>query len=636
GARLYRTGDLARRLSGGEIEFVGRIDRQVKLRGFRIEPGEVEAALASHPAVRSAVALVREDRPGDRRLVAYAAAAPGEDPDPAALRAYLAERLPDHMVPAACVVLPELPLDPNGKVDRRALPAPDEGAAPARERVAPRSPLEELVAAAWTEVLGSPAPGVHDDFFDAGGHSLLATRLASRLRDLTGVELPLRRLFEGPTVAELAAALEELRRGEPARPAPVLARRAAGETRAPLSFSQERLWFLDRFDPGSPVYNIPAVFRLRGRLRAPLLARALAALVRRHEALRTVFGEEDGRPFQEVRPAAPAPLPRIDLSGLPAQAARTEAARLAGSAARQSFDLARGPVWSAWLLRLSALEHHLAFTVHHVAADGWSLGILLQELTALYDASIHGRPSPLAELPVQYADFAAWQRSVLSAGVLADQVEHWRRRLEGAPRALELPTDRPRPPRQTSRGERAARVVGAELHGRLLALAGGEGATLFMLLLAALDTVLSRWTGQRDVLVGSPVAGRTRSEVEGLVGMFLNSLVLRLELDGDGGGPPTFRELLRRAREAALDAYAHQDVPFEMLLDVLGVERELSRTPLFQVFLNVTNFPRDRVPLDDLEVEVIDADAGLGWMFDLPLYAGPTAAQGAAVPGDGL
>jgi len=625
GERLYRTGDLARSLPDGELAFLGRSDHQVKLRGFRIELGEIESVLAAHPRVRSAAALVREDRPGDRRLVAYAAPADGEAPEPRELRSYLAARLPESMVPAAYVILPELPLNPNGKVDRRALPPPGEGSVPVGKGVPPRSPLEELVAGIWAEVLAVDAVGVHDGFFELGGHSLLATRVVSRLADLTGVELPLRRLFEAPTVAGLAAALEELRRGARPTSAPALTRRPAGQTLAPASFAQERLWFLDRFDPGSTVYNVPAVFRFRGGLRAPILARALREVVRRHEALRTVFVEVDGRPFQEVRPFPPAALPCLDLSGLSAEAAAAEASRLAGRSAHQAFDLAAGPLWAAWLLRLSEREHRLAWCVHHVAADGWSLGLILRELTILYDAWSRARPSPLPEPPVQYADFAAWQRQDLGAGALAEQVEHWRRRLAGAPRALELPTDRPRPPQQTFRGERAARFVAPEVLSRLLAFAAGEGATLFMLLLAALDTVLARWSGQRDVLVGSPVAGRTRSEIEGLVGMFLNTLVLRLELSGDGAGDPSFRELLGRAREAALDAYSHQDVPFEMLLEALGVERELSRTPLFQVFLNVTNFPRDRVPLAGLEVEVLDGEEAPGSKFDLTLYAGPSA-----------
>jgi acyl carrier protein len=563
--------------------------------------------------VRRAAILVREDRPGDRRLVAYVVGQGGEPLDLAQLRAYLADRLPDHMVPGAFVALDDLPLDPNGKVDRRALPAPAEVAAPPRETVAPRTAMEELVAGVWSHVLGVETVGVHDDFFDLGGHSLLATRLVSRLADLAGVEVPLREVFERPTVAGVAAVVEELHRlHRGAAPPPPLPRsprvdreaRRLGGAGAPLSLAQERLWFLDRFDPGSTVYNIPTVFRFVGALSVPLLARALSEVVRRHESLRTVYREVDGTPLQRVEEPAPVELPVIDLSGLPTAAGRAEAARVESLSAATVFDLALGPVWSAWLLRLSPREHHFAWCVHHVAADGWSMGIVIRELTALYDAWSRGLASPLAEPPVQYADFAVWQRRALADGPLEEQVEYWRRRLDGAPRALELPLDRPRPPKQRFRGERIARTVPPELFGPLSAWAAAEGSTLFMLLLAGLGTVLSRWSGQADLLVGSPVAGRGRSEVDGLVGMFLNSLVLRLELDPDPSGPgkadeaPTFRQVLRRAREAALGAYTHQDVPFEMLLEALEVDRELSRTPLFQVFLNVASFPQDRVPLD--------------------------------------
>ena len=389
----------------------------------------------------------------------------------------------------------------------------------------------------------------------------------------------------------------------------------------PASWAQERLWFLSRLDPGSTVYNIPAVFRFRGALRPPALARALREVVRRHEALRTTLFEVDGRPYQRVVPPAPGTLPWIDLAALPAGARPAEAARVAHRSAHQSFDLETGPVFSAWLLRLSDREHRLAWCVHHAAADGWSLGIVLDELTALYGALSRGLPSPLPQLPVQYADYAVWQRRALDERAVDEQLAYWRRHLDGAPRELTLPADRPRSPVQTYRGGRAKLDVPAPLLGRLQELAAGEGATLFMLLLAALDAVLARWSGQGDVLVGSPVAGRSRTEVEGLVGMFLNTLVLRLDLSPADGVEPTFRELLRRARESALGAYSHQDVPFEMLLEDLEVERELSRTPLFQVFLNVTNFPRNEVPLEDLDVEVMEGGAGLGSKFDLTLYA---------------
>ncbi|HSL81515.1 MAG TPA: amino acid adenylation domain-containing protein, partial [Thermoanaerobaculia bacterium] len=631
GGRLYRTGDLVRRLPDGALRFLGRMDHQVKLRGFRIELGEVESALLARPEVREAVAVVRRDAgaggAGEPRLVAYAVAEAGLALEPEALRRALGEALPGYMVPAAVVVLDELPLTPNRKVDRAALPAPEGGALPAAGAAPPRDALEELLAGIWAEVLGRPRVGIRDGFFDLGGHSLLATRVVARVRQALGVEVPLRRIFERPTVEGLAEALRAAAPGadEGARPRlePV-----AREGPLPASYAQERLWFLDRLDPGTSAYDVPAVFRLRGSLRPPLLARALREVVRRHEALRTVFDEVDGRPVQRVLPpppeGPPAVLPVIDLSGLPARRAEDEAARVAGRSARLAFDLAAGPVYAAWLLRLPGAEHRLAWCAHHVAFDGWSLGVLVSELTALYGAFRRGRPSPLPELPslsIQSADFAAWQRRALGPAALAEQVAWWRERLEGAPRALELPTDRPRPRVQSHRGGRVGTTVEPELLGRLRGLAAGEGSTLFMLLLAALGTVLSRWSGQRDLLMGSPVAGRARSEVEGLIGMFLNTLVLRLDLSGG----PTFRELLQRSRETALGAYAHQDVQFEMLLEELEVERDLSRSPLFQVFLNVLNFPRAPVALPDLEVDLLDTVEGVESKFDLTLYAAERA-----------
>jgi amino acid adenylation domain-containing protein len=580
GGRLYRTGDRARWLASGELEFLGRLDHQVKVRGFRVEPGEVESALLAHPVVRECVVVAREEAAGGAVLVAYVVAGEGADaPDAAELRRHLRATLPEHMVPALFVALAALPLTPNGKLDRGALPAPEAGSS-SEEHVPPRGRTEETVAAAWSELLRVEAVGARDNFFELGGHSLLATQVVARLRDRLGVELPLRAVFEAPTVAELAARVDALRGGageDAGARIPV----AAGPRRFPLSFSQERLWFLHRMDPSSPVYNIPVVLRLSGRLDAGALERALSALVRRHEVLRTVFAEADGVAVQVVRPAADVRLPVADLSAGGRERAEAEGARLAAAEAARPFDLAAGPVLRASLLRIAADEHLLLLTLHHVAGDAWSVGILLDELAAAY------RGAPLAELPVQFGDFAAWQRGRLSGEGLDAQLAWWRGHLAGAPAALDLPTDRPRPRQQSHRGASHAFAVPAEAAAVVHALARREGATPFMVLLAAWQTLLARWSGQDDVVVGTPIAGRTRAETEGLVGFFVNTLALRTEL----AGRPSFREVVARAREAALGAYAHQELPFERLVEALGAERDAGRNPVFQAMFALQNTP---------------------------------------------
>ncbi|HEX8274724.1 MAG TPA: amino acid adenylation domain-containing protein, partial [Longimicrobiaceae bacterium] len=449
GARLYRTGDLARWRADGTLEFVGRADFQVKIRGFRVEPGEVEAVLAGHPEVREAAVVVREDAGGERRLVAYAVPEAGAEPTAEGLRAWLGERLPEYMVPAAAVLLESMPLTPNGKTDRRALPAPEWGAAE-RAYVAPRGEVEEILCGIWSTVLGVERVGVADDFFALGGHSLLAARVVSRAVAALGVEIPLRALFEAPTVAGLAERVEALRRaGLPALP-PIV---PTGRTGAlPLSFAQRRLWLVDRLEPGSATYNLAFPLRLRGALQVPALAAALTEIVRRHEALRTVFQEVDGEPAQVVLPAAPFPLPVVELAGLPEDAREAEMRRLAAEDAARPFDLARGPLARAALLRAGADDALLLLGMHHVASDGWSLRVLLRELAALYPAFAAGEPSPLPDLPVQYADFAAWQRAHLAGEALEGQLGYWRERLAGMPPLLELPTDRPRPPVADDRG----------------------------------------------------------------------------------------------------------------------------------------------------------------------------------------
>jgi amino acid adenylation domain-containing protein len=574
GARMYRSGDRARWGEDGVLEFLGRTDAQVKVRGFRVEPAEVEAALAAAPGVREAAVAVREDGPGGTRLVGYVAPEPGAELSADRVRASLRERLPDYMVPGAVVVLAAIPLTPTGKTDRAALPAPEDAA----EHVEPRTPAEAAVARAMAEVLGVERVGADDDFFALGGHSLLATRVISRIRDALGVELPLRALFEAPTVAELAARVESLPAGA-ADPAPGPAGPEASRGPRPLSFAQQRLWFVQQLDPASAAYNMPAALRLSGRVDPALLRRCLGEVVRRHESLRTVFADAGGEPVQIVLPAAPARLPVADLRRLPPARRDAEAARLAGREALRPFDLERGPLLRSALLRLREEEWILLFTMHHVASDGWSMGVLVREVSALYEAFARGASSPLPELPLQYPDYAAWQRRRLSGAALEGQVEWWRAALAGAPATLDLPTDRPRPAAPRERGASVAFHLAPETSRAVGDLARAEGATPFMVLLAAWQALLGRWAGQDDVVVGTPVAGRGRTELEPLIGFFVNTLALRADLSGD----PSLRALVGRVREFALGAFAHQEVPFERLVEELAPERSLSHTPLFQV-----------------------------------------------------
>ncbi|MDB4951689.1 MAG: Malonyl CoA-acyl carrier protein transacylase [Gemmatimonadetes bacterium] len=634
GERLYRTGDRARWRMDGQLQFQGRIDFQVKVRGFRIELGEIEATLRQHPAVADAVAVVREDRPGDRRVVAYVVPRDGAAPSAEALRAHALLSLPEYMAPAAFVPLPALPLTPNGKVDRRALPAP-EGAGDDAAFVAPRTDTERELAAIWADLLGSPRIGIADNFFGMGGHSLTATRVVTRIRQAFGVEVPLRVLFEAQTLGALAERIDaSLGRTGPAAPALVPVPR---DRPLPASFAQARLWFIERMVPGTATYNLPAPLPLPGSVDSVVLERALAEIVRRHESLRTTFAAPDGEPVQVIHPAGGFRLETVDLRGVSVDERPAELARVTGADVTRPFDLEAGPLFRATLYRVSEDEALLLAVMHHVVSDGWSMDVLTRELNALYAAFAAGRPSPLPELPVQYADFAAWQREWMSGAVLDEQLAYWKSRLAGAPPVLELPADRPRPPVQTYRGRTLSAPLPRELTERLNSLARAEGATLFMTLLAAFSALLGRWSGQEDVVIGSPIAGRNRAEIEGLIGFFVNNLPLRTSLAGD----PTFRDVLRQARETTLGAYAHQDLPFERLVEELGAERSVSHTPVFQVLFNLltsrgaaadANAPStDVVEMDepakyDLSLTVSDqgADVYAGINYNADLFDGAT------------
>ncbi|HEV2864150.1 MAG TPA: amino acid adenylation domain-containing protein [Pyrinomonadaceae bacterium] len=613
GARLYKTGDAARFLADGNIEFLGRLDQQVKVRGFRIELGEIETILLQHPSVAEAVVLTREDVRGDARLVAYVVAREGAELPAGELRCYLKERLPEYMVPSAFVVLDSLPLTPNGKVDRRALPEPDTAAAE-DEYVAPRTAAEEILAGIWAEVLRVEKVGVRQNFFELGGHSLLATRIVAKIQTAFQIDLPLRTLFESPTVEGLAEAVEKaLRAGEGVAASPITRRTSEGG----LSFAQQRLWFLNRLEPNNSAYNIPIALGLSGRLDEEALARALDEIVRRHEVLRASFAEEDGRPLQVISPSATLRLDVVDLSDVAAGDARSaEVRRLTEEEARRPFDLERAPLMRATLVRLGDEDHVLLITMHHIISDGWSVGVFTREVAALYRAFAEGEAARLAELPIQYPDFAEWQRRWMAGGVLETQLEYWKKQLAGIPPVLELPTDYPRPAVQTFSGARRTLELSPALSKSLNALARQESATLFITLLSAFSALLHRYTSQADILVGTPVANRTRPELEGLIGFFVNTLVLRADLSDD----PTFLELLRRTRQTALEAYAHQDLPFEKLVEALRPERALSHTPLFQVMFNMLNLQDERVELPGLKMQML-AGEGAASKFDLTLYA---------------
>jgi amino acid adenylation domain-containing protein len=611
GDRLYRTGDLVRHRRDGRLEFIGRRDEQVKVRGHRIELGEIESVLGQHPGVHEAVVVAVADGQSDTRLAAYLVTTTA-DVEVAAVRAFVAERLPAYMVPAHLVRLDALPLTPNGKVDRRALsrlPVASAAAAPARAVL--HTETERVLAALWATVLGVTNVGREDDFFALGGHSLRAAQLVARVREHAAVELPLRAIFESPRLAEQARLVDlALGAGNAghARIAPV----PPGPARQRLSSAQRRLWFLDQLEPGNPFYNVSAAVRLTGPLDTAALEAALAALVDRHEVLRTTFRAEDGEPLQVVHPSMPLALALVDLSepGAPGAPVSPQAWARCQELARQEaltpFSLTSGPLLRATLVRLGAAEHVLLLTMHHIVSDGWSVAVLVRELATLYQARPHERATALPPLPIQYADHAHWQRSLMAAGSLQGSLAFWQRTLAAPLPALELPTDHPRPALPSFRGAHLATAVPARLHADLDALARAEGATLFMVLLAAFSTLLYRHSRQHDLVVGTPVANRNRVETEGLIGFFVNLLALRVDLSAQ----PSFRQLLARVRRTTLDAFAHQDVPFEALVEALHPERDPSRSPLFQAMLVLQNAPPAPLALPGLELELLEWEPG--------------------------
>ncbi len=613
GARLYRSGDLARRRPDGSLDYLGRSDHQVKVRGFRIEPGEIESTLLKHAGVCEAVVLAREFGEGDMRLVAYVVGRDGPAPSAFALRDWLKPRLPEYMVPSAFVSLDALPLTQHGKIDRGALPAPDFSGG---NYQAPRTPVEDALAEAWGSVLGIDRVGVADNFFDLGGHSLLATQVISRVRDALGIDLPLRTLFESPTISGMAREAEHVLRSGSAASMPALEPRSRTGFAA-ASFAQQRLWFLDRLDPGRPWYNIATAVHLSGPIHLDALRRAFHALVCRHESLRTIFGEVDGRPVQVI---ASAPLDCtisvLDLSQ--DRNAEINALKQARNEAFRPFDLAKGPLFRVSVFKVGLDEHLVLVTTHHAVSDGWSIGILVREVAALYESIRLGNPSPLPPLPVQYADFADRQREWLEAGHLDDQLAAFKNVLMGVP-ALDLPVDRPRPALPSGRGGERTRLYSKTLAEQLRAIGRAEGATLFMTLLAAFQALLGRYSGQTDFAIGSPVAGRGESKTEGLIGFFVNTMVVRADLAGE----PTFRDLVRRVRVATVEAYAYQDLPFEQVVAAVDPRRDPSRTPLFQVMFALQNASLPDVQTAEIRLRPIRLGT-VSSKFDLTLAVAET------------
>ena len=582
GAVLYRSGDLARYLPTRDLEYLGRIDQQVKIRGFRIELGEIEGVLAGSKGVGQCLVVARADQFGDKTLVAYIVPQAGQAISADDLRALMKKQLPDYMVPAAFVQLEQFPLTANGKVDRAALPAPSfEQVRKAEEFVGPRTDTEKVLEAIWGEVLKISHIGIHDNFFDLGGHSLLVIRAVSRIRDAFTVPLDPRTFFANPTIATLAKVLEGSRRVEEDAHR---IERVVQTGPCPLSFAQERMWFLDQLVPDSPAYNIVDVVRFPGTLNMKAMKQALNELVQRHEMLRTTIKLQDGLPVQVVLPGIDIALPEHDLRNLPEMEREDRWLRLAHDDGRKPFNLTQAPLFRCAMVQLP-LEHVMLLTLHHIIADEWSMEVLQKELKELYEAACSGKKANLPALPIQYTDFTRWQRNWLKDDVLAKQIGYWKTELAGVPALLELPTDKPRPLTQSFRGATEIFYMPRPLLGRLKLLGQAEQSTLFMTLMAGFVALMYRYTGQNDIAVGTPISGRTRSETEGLIGLFLNTVVLRAMVSPE----MTFRRLLGIVREKALGAYGHQDLPFEQLVAELAPERTASHSPIFQVMFILNN-----------------------------------------------
>ncbi|MBA3920449.1 MAG: amino acid adenylation domain-containing protein, partial [Nostocaceae cyanobacterium] len=613
-ARLYKTGDLARYLSDGNIEYLGRIDNQVKIRGFRIELGEIEALLSQHPALAQTVVTAGENISGDRRLVAYIVAHQGQTPTINDLQNFLSRKLPDYMVPSAFVMLEALPLTLNGKVDHRALPAPDAIALTGElDFVAPRNPTEEALAGIWSKVLGIEKVGIYDNFFNLGGHSLQIIQVLAYCWQELYVQIPLRQFFKSPTVADLAVAIAESQNQGTGVSNYEIIPQKTHQKSVPLSSAQQRLWFLEQLEPNSANYHICKVVRLTGSLNVAVLQQSLDAIVACHEVLRTSFILENGSPIQIINATQAVELTLVDLPDCPER--ETQIQQHLQQESQRPFNFSKDLMLRGCLLQIAPQEHILLLVMHHIASDGWSIGILWNQLKEFYTAFLNGEPIPLPTMPIQYADFAVWQRQWLSGQEFEKQLNYWKQQLADANPVLELPTDYPRPLVQTYRNASKFLVLNQALTVALKALSRQEGVTLFMTLLAAFQILLYRYSGQEDIIVGSPIAGRNRTELKNLIGFFVNTLVLRANLSGS----PSFREFLAQVSQVALGAYTHQDMPFQKLVENLKLERDLSRNPLFQVWFNMLNLEDIQLKLPGLAVESVFLPEAAS-KFDLSLY----------------
>jgi amino acid adenylation domain-containing protein len=621
-ARMYRTGDVVRWRTNGVLEFVGRTDSQVKIRGFRIEPGEVEQVLREHPVLTNAAVVVRERVPGDLQLVAYLVGRPGTSPTPTEVREFLRDCLPEFMVPATFVNVDSLPMTASGKVDRRCLPEPDwsyEGLARQGDFVAPRTPTEQQLAVIWSEVLHVDPVGVDDNFFDLGGNSLLAMQLAPRVRKVFSLDLPLLTLFESPTLIELAAEIDRMQANPRETELPSISR-VPRDAALSASFSQERFWFLQQLAPESPLLNLHGTLRITGELQVDMLLEAVNNVVQRHESLRTTFTlNGTGRLVQEIIPQVSMELPVIDLCYLSADERTRQIRQRSKQQAEEPFDLGRGPLLRVQLLRLGNDEHVLLVTVHHIICDAWSLEVLSSEVALSYTARQTGNSTVLPELPVQYADFAVWQREYLSGEPLESHLDYWRIKLQGL-MPLELPADRPRRPAELREQRLHYFEVSPRVTVGLDRLCSEENVTLYMLLLAAFQVLLHRYSDSDDVVVGSPVANRRQPDTQRMIGLFVNTLILRSDMSGD----PSFRELLVRVRQTAIEAYDHQELPFERIVEELQPERDLGRHPLVQVLFDfeqrATAEESDHWGRAGLEFESLDATREFADVFDLVLW----------------
>ena len=618
GERMYRTGDVARYLPDGNIEFLGRKDHQIKLRGYRIELGEIETAIGKYSNIKDSVVIAREDKPGDKKLVAYIVPENKAEIDLNNLREFLLTQLPDYMVPSAIMILDELPLTPNGKVDRKALPVPGEDLfkeAVAVDYVAPRNQVEEVIAKIWSDVLHIDVIGIYNNFFLLGGHSLLATQVVSRIKKHLGVEIPLRSIFENPTIAGLAKAVEKEKLAQRGIKLPEI-RKIPREGKLPLSFAQQRLWFLEQLEPGTPFYNIPETYRISGDLNTDALEKAINKVIERHETLRTSFHSENGVPYVVIEPELKFDLNIVELTGLNGVERENRIKEIIKEENSKPVPLEKPPLFRAKLLKLSESEYVIVLVIHHIISDDWSTKVLMQEISIIYESIVKNVEYPLPELKIQYVDYAAWQKEWLSGKVLEEQINYWKNTLSDIPPVLDLPTDRPRPAVQTFNGSYLSFELPGEIGELISKISKEEGVTSFMILLAAFDTLLSKYSGQEDIIVGTPVANRTQDEVENLIGFFVNTLVLRTDLSGN----PTFRDLLKRVRETSLGAYAHQDLPFEQVVDLVQPERSLSHSPIFQVMFTLQNTPkRERSLSSGITISSVAAHSGTS-KFDLTMF----------------